>query len=121
MQIDEVSIPYLIFFRHRGVLVRYWNGSSRVYACSPNGGVVRQSLEEFADGHTVTAVAAKTRLTPEQVVARAESVLGQPYDAVKRNCDHFVAFALDKKIESPQLQIVTLGLIALAVGALARS
>lgn len=121
MLIDEVSIPYLVFLRHRGLRVRYWNGACCVYACSPKGGVLRQTLEDFADGYRIASKPVKSRLTPDQIVARAESMLGRQYDSALWNCEHFVEYALGNKVESPQLQVVTLGLIALAVGALARS
>lgn len=121
MLVDEVSIPYLIFLRHRGLRVRRWDGTTDVYACSPNGGVVRQTLKEFADGYRVTAKPPRTRLTAEQIVARAESMLGRQYDGAAFNCDHFVEYALGNKVESPQLQLATLALAALALGALARS
>ena len=120
MLVDEVSIPYLIFLRHRGLRVRYWDGSCRVYACSPKGGVVRQTLAEFADGYRIKVKSPRTRLTAEQIVARAESMLGRQYDGATWNCDHFVEYALGNKVESSQLQLVTVCLIALAVGALAR-
>lgn len=81
---------------------------------------MRQSLEAFADGCRVTAATARTRLIPEQVVARAESMLGRPYDGVRWNCDHFVAYALGNKIESPQLTVAAVSLATLALAALAR-
>jgi hypothetical protein len=121
MLVDEVSIPYLIFLRHRGLRVRHWDGSTVVYACSPNGGVVRQTLEKFANGHRVTAKAAKTRLTAEQVVARAKSMLGRQYDGIALNCDHFVEYALGNKVESAQLRVAVIAGMALVLGALARS
>lgn len=121
MVVDEVSIPYLIFLRHRGVRVRYWDGSCVVYACSPKGGVVRQRLEAFAEGYAVKPTASESRLTPAQIVARCESVLGRAYDAASWNCDHFVAFAFGRKVESPQLQGVVFGLcVALMVARFAR-
>lgn len=57
-----------MFFRHRGIWVRYWDGTCCVYACSPKGGVVRQMLPEFADGRRVDTLSGRPSIDPELLI-----------------------------------------------------
>lgn len=81
---------------------------------------MRQTLAAFADGKQVDTSQANTPLTPSQVVARAESMLGRPYDTMRWNCEHFVAFALGNKIESQQVQVATVSVLTLILIGFAR-
>lgn len=105
MHIEIVSVPWC-GFRHRGLKVTYPWGQQCVYANSPASGVVRQTLHEFSLGRDIEASPIISRLSPYEIVRRAESMLGRPYSLFTWNCDHFVNAALGLKAKSPQLQLV---------------
>lgn len=53
----------------------------------------------------------------EQVVQRALSLIGQPYDLLKFNCEHLAYYAQTGVPRSPQLAAAfVLGIICLVVG-----
>lgn len=111
MLIEIASVPLWGLIRHRGLKVCIPGYEPFVYANAPAVGVARQSVAEFAGGRAVTSLPAVTHLDPSQVVARAERMLGRPYDLLSWNCDHFVASALGRKPESPQLRGIVLALV----------
>lgn len=110
MRIEIVSVPWMIF-RHRGLKVTFPGGQQWVYANSPASGVVRQTLAEFALGRNIETFPLPSPVSPYEVVSRAESMLGKPYNLLSWNCDHFVAAALGREPESPQLQALCLAVI----------
>lgn len=106
MQIDIVSVAWWGPFRHTGIRVTLPNGSAWAYANTPDRGVVRQRVAEFAEGRLIASTPYRGPLSGQQVVARAESMLGSRYALLSWNCDHFVSAALGLKPESKQLQTV---------------
>lgn len=110
MQIEVVTVPWMIF-RHRGLMVTFPDGQQWVYANSPASGVGRQTLAEFSLGRKIETSPISSLLSPHEIVIRAESMIGKPYNLFTWNCDHFVAAALGREPESPQLQVVCLTFI----------
>jgi hypothetical protein len=81
------------------------------------GGVCTVSLEEFSGSNPVFL--SRRPPSPEYaaaVVRRAESQVGQPYNALFQNCEHFTTWAFSGVPQSGQLQ--TIGWIV-AIGAVA--
>lgn len=69
------------------------------------GYIVESSMTEFclrAQG-PVCAEGYPSVLSPEDVLARARSQMGQPW-RVWFNCEHFARWAHDQPVESPQLR-----------------
>ncbi len=109
--------PFLTM--HRGVFVGFdaWRRAWVIH--NAKDGYVRQDLlEVFAAGHPVglASRAAQNWYEQQQIVARAQSLLGQKFDLLNFNCDHLVTYAQSGVPSSPQLQFLV-GVLAL--GALA--
>lgn len=116
MLVEEVSVPYLGFFSHVGLRFTFPDGRRFAYACAPGLGVVRQSEERFSGGRAVRARRARTVLHPHEVLRRAESTLGRPYDLLRWNCEHFVEFCLGRRPVSGQLRVAAaVGLVGFAL------
>jgi hypothetical protein len=80
---------------HYGIAARNPWGEITVLSNSKRRrGVVEEPLAEFADGEAVTVVPVSRRHSRDVTVARARSRLGQGYDAVVDNCEHFVRGAV---------------------------
>jgi hypothetical protein len=121
MLIEIVSVPWY-GFRHRGISVTFPGGWRCIYANSPGSGVVRQTLQEFALGRRIETSPISSRLSPHEIVRRAESLLGKPYNLLTWNCDHFVRAAVGHEPESQQLQVVCWALIgAFAIARLTKA
>jgi hypothetical protein len=67
--------------------------------------VVETSMTEYATGGLapVTYDGYPGLLPPDEVLARARSALGQAWK-LTRNCEHFVGWAHDVPVKSPQLR-----------------
>lgn len=85
--------------------------------------VRRELLETFAAGETVSVVRrAANTLEGEVIIARGQSLLGQKFDLINFNCEHFVTVAISGRPISPQLRGVAFGIALLAgLGLLAKS
>jgi len=71
------------------------------------GGVVKEDvLSTFAAGFPVSLVqrVASTWGEQQQIVARAHSLLGQKFDLLDFNCEHFANYAQTGVAHSPQLR-----------------
>lgn len=67
--------------------------------------VERSSLESFACGGPVYVRAYRSRLSPEEIVGRAESRLGmRGYHLVRNNCEHFATWASTGSAASRQVR-----------------
>jgi hypothetical protein len=80
-----------------------------------HGGVVQQSLGEFANGKDIHFAGNPGVLPAEVVAQRAASCVGKPWNLLNANCEHFVYWAHGLQPQSPQLARAA-GL--LAIGAL---
>lgn len=88
---DHIYV-YRPAYSHHGI----YDGCGRVYhyngkAFVPESAVIEKtSLEEFAGGTRIYRWDYKTRLTPDEIIGRAESRLGeQDYDLCDNNCERF--------------------------------
>ena len=97
-----------ILYAHHGIYV----GNGRVvhYAGLCNGwqsGLIEEvSLEEFADGERILAVAHSSRsFSNAEIVARARSRLGEDmYHIVRNNCEHFCQWCVTGRKHSWQVR-----------------
>ncbi|WP_032924673.1 YiiX/YebB-like N1pC/P60 family cysteine hydrolase [Leptospira santarosai] len=103
------------FITHTGIFIgadesgTLWVVESQI----PNG-VRLVTLEDFCQGQKFTAVAPS--LAQTEVVNRAISKIGTPYNPFYSNCQHFTNWAAYNKVESPDLKFLcTLSLIGLAL------
>ncbi|MDI7226670.1 hypothetical protein [Leptospira santarosai] len=103
------------FITHTGIFIgadesgTFWVAESQISV-----GVRFVSLEDFCQGQQFTAVAPS--LPQAEVVNRAISKIGIPYNPFYSNCQHFTNWAAHNKVESPDLQFLcALSLIGLAL------
>jgi HRAS-like suppressor 3 len=70
-------------------------------------GVCEVSLAEFSLGRPITQqVQVNATFTPEEIVARARSRLGeQSYDLITNNCEHFTRWCLTGVSRSLQIEM----------------
>jgi hypothetical protein len=100
--------------RSRGIL--------RVIGTSPPRGVGETPAWYFHRGQVVRIHGYPGELPPEEVMARARSLIGMQYDAGNANCEHFVRWCHGLEPESPQLQQwLTVGAIALGAYLLSKA
>ncbi len=81
------------------------------------GGFVREDLmEPFAAGFPVSLRnrVARTLYEQQTTLARARSLLGQKFDLLNFNCDHFATYAQTGTASSPQLRAFA-GVIGIAL------
>ena len=86
-----------------GRVVHYAGWSRAALTSRP---VEEVSLEQFSDGHGVTAVAdSPRRFAQAEVVARARSRLGENrYRIASNNCEHFCHWCLSGESRSVQVE-----------------
>jgi hypothetical protein len=89
-------------YRHRGLFYGWRGGTTLVLANLP-GGTRIQTWKEFSGGRHVNGLGYPSKMMYWQVLARAESVMNRPYSWLTWNCEHFVAYAHGRKVESPQV------------------
>jgi len=97
-------------------------GFPYIISCSRRTGqVAEETATVFANGDNIKVHDYPGQLNPYQVIQRARSKLGTKYDLFKWNCEHFVRWAHDLKLESPQLQIAAiLGVVSFLLFGIAR-
>ena len=84
-------------------------------------GTVLTTFEDFAFGRWVEVVDTPTSLEQQRsILERAYSQIGQPYNLLFANCEHFATWAFYGVPESPQLRAYTIGagLVGMAIYAL---
>lgn len=118
---DEVSIPFgpLHAFKHKGVYIgnSHMTGepviahNSKKHRC-----VSKHSLTEFSEGKPVSVRTRPTKRNEMEIIAESEKRMGNPYSALKSNCEDFVSDVLGLNEGSPQR--VAWGVIG-AIGLLA--
>ena len=99
------------FFYHHGL----HDGNGFVFHNSKKHGmIVRESVSAFSEGKTVVCSDISSN-NPSLAIEKAASLLGKPYDLFSANCEHFVQFCNENKIESPQIQKYFIGLAGIAL------
>lgn len=101
---------------HFGIISDYGDPKfPYVISCSRRTGQVsEETAADFANGGDIKVHGYPSQLEPHQVIQRARRKLGTRYDLFKWNCEHFVRWAHNLKLESPQLQFaVTIGVVSL--------
>lgn len=105
-----VSVPVNIFgylVDHEGIVVRGAKGEARIISNSKKNRCVKEeSWAEFQSG-AVGPVTIRYVAPPYQgdsIVERAKSKIGQGWELLSSNCEHFTRWARNLPIESPQLQ-----------------
>ena len=93
--------------------VPYWHfgvslGSKGVIDHAKIQGVARRTWEEFAKGRRVVSAEISGPFVGEEVVARAYSQIGKPYDLLEDNCEHFARWCVGTEAKSVQIQKYTL-------------
>lgn len=111
---DVVSIQ-LGIIEHFGVVSdKYINGVPCIISNSHKKGmVVEESIQEFANGRAITVHQYSGSLNPIQIISRARSRLGESYNLIKWNCEHFIRWATGLEPKSPQVRRATLMTIAI--------
>lgn len=91
---DVVSVRFGAVLSHYGVVTSRGTiiSNSRLH-----GGVVEQSLEDFASGRTIRAHGRYSSLDAHLVETRARRYLGREYDLFGSNCGHLVRHAHRQK------------------------
>lgn len=95
-------------YSHHGI---YAGGGQVIhYAGEPgqegkrNSPIQRTTLEDFAKGGGVKILKYRLCYKPEEVIARAEGMIGQKqYDLSVNNCEHFAFWCKTGRAESPQV------------------
>ncbi|HTQ12949.1 MAG TPA: lecithin retinol acyltransferase family protein [Rhizomicrobium sp.] len=114
-----IYVWFLGVFRHKGIVSdRFWNGKPMVLANSwTSSGVAEISWDAFAGGREVFSEGYPSALPPWEVLYNAKSMIGEQYDIIFSNCEHFVCKCHNKEPRSAQ--VVGFVLLALGVAALA--
>lgn len=94
---------------HRGVVIGY----DMVLHNTPERGEHAATLADFADGQAIKVK--PTGADPSMVSTRSREILSrpQPYNPLKRNCQHTASEATDGVARSPG---ATLAILAMAIG-----
>ncbi len=74
--------------------------------------VVSESFEKFSEGKKVKI----SKITSQDqflAIEKARKNIGQPYDLFRSNCEHFVRFCHGLKVESQQVWVAVLGVLAI--------
>jgi|ERR1051325_8580121 hypothetical protein len=111
-----VSVPAYILFWHKGIVSDRWcDGKPLVISASARVGCgAEESWDLFSSGQQWRDEGYPGSLQPSQVLERARSLLGKPYDAFSWNCDMFVLACHGLSPVSVQL---LLALVVAAAGA----
>jgi len=79
--------------------------------------VCEETVEEFSGGWPIRVVGYLGNLGAAEVLNRARSLLGRPYDLLGFNCEHFVRQTHGLKPKSSQIRTALVLGVAVAVAA----
>lgn len=116
-----VYVWFLGVFRHKGIVSNRWrNGKPMVIANSwTSNGVAEIPWNSFAGTQTVYMENSPSSLSALEVLYNARCMLGERYDPILSNCEHFVAKSYGLEPRSPQLAAVAIVAALAAVLAIA--
>lgn len=112
---DFLLRPKCLGISHVGV----WLGGGRVFHNAPARGEHVSSVEEFAQGETVTVKATNADAASVSVRVHSRLSAPQPYDVLSNNCEHTANHVVTGKAFSPQLVAGVVVLVALVFTCLA--
>lgn len=112
-----VSVPAYFIFRHKGIVSDRWDDGAPLVISNSfrRGGVVEELWHEFTQGQQFQIDDYPNILSPIEVVARARSKIGERYNPLAFNCEHFTKFCHGLAMESGQLAVCLIAGIAVAV------
>ena len=102
---DVVSVRFAGVLRHYGVITP---GGRVMSNCGREGGVVEQSLVDFARGRSVRHHGQFSDRDGVEVYARARRAFGSDYDLTGSNCIDFVRWSHRRRPTSWQVGRATL-------------
>jgi hypothetical protein len=116
---DHLIVPLVCGTTHHGIdvgdgTVIHWSGiwrsvedtvQDQLFA-KQNGMIRQESLDQFARGLAVSVRHYENSLSPDEVVTRAQSRLGEKgYDLTRNNCEHFACWCKTDRHHSSQVWI----------------
>jgi len=93
-------------FDHVGIATGY---GTVIHSSARFGKVMETDLADFANGKPVRTVAYRSSLSGPEIVVRARGKIGQRYNPLVRNCEHFVSWCVSGQARSAQLGLFDLG------------
>lgn len=93
-------------FDHVGIATGY---GTVIHSSARFGRVMETDLADFSEGRSIRSVAYSSSLSGTEVVVRARGRLGQRYNPLVRNCEHFVSWCVSGQARSAQLGPFDLG------------
>ena len=118
-----VYVWFLGFFRHKGIVSnRWWNGKPMVVASAQDSsGVAEVPWDTFTGGKQAFIEGYPSELPPHMVLYNARCLVGQAYDALTANCEHFVYRCHGQQPNSPQVAgVLALSFLGVLAAAAAR-
>jgi len=115
--VGQVVASWRVFYWHWGIVTDSWkDGEQTVISCSGlRNMVVEEPMSAFRQGNAIEPRPSPSALPVQEVLARARGKLGQPYDLLNWNCEHFVYDSFGRTKQSPQLQKLALFAFGLAL------
>ena len=93
-------------FDHVGIATGY---GTVIHSSAKYGRVMETDLADFSGGRRVRRIAYRSPLSGSEVVVRARGRIGQRYNPLVRNCEHFVSWCVSGEHRSHQLGIFDMG------------
>lgn len=114
----QVVASWRVFYWHWGIVTDSWkDGEQTVISCSGlRRMVVEEPMSTFGQGYPIEARNFSSALPVREVLVRARRKLGQRYDLLSWNCEHFVYDSFGLVKQSPQIKqfaILAIGLTLL--------
>lgn len=106
---DIISTPVYGVIDHWGV---YAGNGSVISNSKRHGKVVEESLSSFLNGKPLSLIGYPSTLPGYEVISKARELVGEKWNLVKSNCEHFAHHVHGLKPTSPQL---LLGVASMAV------
>jgi hypothetical protein len=86
---------------HVGIVTEW----QTVISSKPQKGIHEETMADFSGGLAVECQGYPGSLPAAVVIYRARSRIGEQWNLVKWNCEHFVRYAHGVEEKSPQLQV----------------
>jgi len=93
-------------FDHVGIATGY---GTVIHSSARYGKVMETDLSDFSEGRPIRVVPYSSPMSGSEVVVRARGRIGQGYNPLVRNCEHFVSWCVSGQARSSQLGPFDLG------------